>query len=201
MSDRGLCYDFAKGRCNRTSCRFLHDQASGGQRDVSISDSPRHQVTNNLCLDFSRGRCHRSACRFSHDSQAFKQHFESSSEDPLQKRTTETREDYQPFICAACEVEVNYSYHGKRPPYNLNIVFLEEGYFRRDPFSAEPRALFLGSQCAMCGIKVCASPTCSLFYTKRFCIPCCNDHKEGFPVEIQREIARINAKIDAEAAT
>ena len=49
------------------------------------------------------------------------------------------------------------------------------------------------------GVAVCASPTCSLFYAKRFCVPCTHDHRAAFPVEVQRDIDRAQAKAAAQA--
>ncbi len=31
---------------------------------------------------------------------------------------------------------------------------------------------------------------CSLFYTKRFCLPCVRDHLQQFPEEVQNEVLR-----------
>mmetsp|Transcript_4399 Transcript_4399/g.5920 ORF Transcript_4399/g.5920 Transcript_4399/m.5920 type:complete len:112 (-) Transcript_4399:175-510(-) len=98
--------------------------------------------------------------------------------------------EFQPFSCAVCAIEVNYEYFGKQPPYNSSIVFLEEGYFRRNPFSTDARPLFIGGHCSICKIAVCAAPTCSLFYAKRFCVPCASEHLNHFPKCIQRDIQR-----------
>eukprot|EP00976_Prorocentrum_cordatum_P070021 1179775-Prorocentrum_minimum.AAC.2 len=93
----GTCYDFAKGKCTRgSSCRFSHDQSLEERKDAE-------------CFDFKRGQCKRGdACRFSHGG-------ESSVQDATENP------DYQPFTCTVCEIEINYDYHGRNPPYARSI--------------------------------------------------------------------------------
>jgi len=67
---------------------------------------------------------------------------------------------------------------------------MEEGYLRVDPFSEFPRPLFLGAACAACAAPVCASASCSLFYAKRFCIPCAKANSAAFPLELQLDLQK-----------
>jgi len=53
------CRDFARGKCERPRCRFLHQGRSQGL-------DPRGPVPPPLCRDFVRGSCQRTTCRFTH---------------------------------------------------------------------------------------------------------------------------------------
>ena len=37
-------------------------------------------------------------------------------------QSSEAQEEYKPFTCGTCEIEINYDYYGKRPPYNTKIA-------------------------------------------------------------------------------
>lgn len=60
---------------------------------------------------------------------------------------------------------------------SLCFSFLEDGYFRLDPFADRRRPLFIGADCDLCSRPVCGQPTCSLFYTRRFCAHCAKKHE------------------------
>lgn len=60
---------------------------------------------------------------------------------------------------------------------SLCFSFLEDGYFRLDPFADRRRPLFIGADCNLCSRPVCGQPTCSLFYTRRFCARCAKKHE------------------------
>mmetsp|Transcript_19594 Transcript_19594/g.32919 ORF Transcript_19594/g.32919 Transcript_19594/m.32919 type:complete len:182 (+) Transcript_19594:223-768(+) len=168
----GVCFDFLKSKCSRgDACRFSHD--------TSLETS---SCKDGVCYDYTRGLCTRGdTCRYLHGELA------GASQD-LAAST-----EYSPFTCTVCEIEINYDYHGRQPPYARNVSFLEDGYFRRDPFSVDPRALFLGGFCSVCGVPVCAASTCSFFYAKRFCLPCGSDNIHAFPPEIQQDVRRNSA--------
>ena len=53
--------------------------------------------------------------------------------------------------------QVMYDYYGMRPPYDPNIVFLEDVFCRRDPFSSRPRPLCVGGRCSICTRSVCVA--------------------------------------------
>lgn len=68
---------------------------------------------------------------------------------------------------------------------------LEECFVIRDPFSPDKeKFLVLGSKCSLCSTTVCAGPECSLFYTKRFCMQCVNQHLDQFPRQVQAELVK-----------
>jgi len=38
----------------------------------------------------------------------------------------------------------------------------------------------------MCSRPVCGQPTCSLFYTRRFCAACGKQNEDAFPMEVRK---------------
>ncbi|KAF4114615.1 cysteine-rich DPF motif domain-containing protein 1 [Onychostoma macrolepis] len=95
------------------------------------------------------------------------------------------------FTCELCELCSPYSFYGQKPPNTRAIVLLEECYGMKDPFSPErEKFLVLGSKCCLCSKTVCVGTDCSLFYTKRFCLPCVRGHLQQFPEEVQNEVLR-----------
>ncbi|XP_043390928.1 cysteine-rich DPF motif domain-containing protein 1 isoform X1 [Chelonia mydas] len=68
---------------------------------------------------------------------------------------------------------------------------LEESYVMKDPFIPDKdKFLILGSQCSLCNRRVCVGTECSLFYSKRFCLPCVNENLREFPLEIQQDLEK-----------
>jgi hypothetical protein len=75
----GVCFDFQKGRCDRSVCKFSHDLAGGDGRGDDRSRGSRYSRSRSpassrynfypkgVCFDFQKGRCDRSVCKFSHD--------------------------------------------------------------------------------------------------------------------------------------
>nr|XP_006212638.3 cysteine-rich DPF motif domain-containing protein 1 [Vicugna pacos] len=95
------------------------------------------------------------------------------------------------FECQLCALTAPYSYMGQQPPDTWSVVLLEESYVMRDPFTADKgRFLILGSRCSLCGRLVCVGPECSLFYSKRFCLPCVQENIDAFPQEIQQDLEK-----------
>ncbi|XP_020833124.1 cysteine-rich DPF motif domain-containing protein 1 [Phascolarctos cinereus] len=95
------------------------------------------------------------------------------------------------FECQVCGLTVPYSYVGQKPPNSRTVVLLEECYVLKDPFSSDKdRFLILGSQCSLCSKLVCVGPECSLFYSKRFCLPCVRENLSAFPQEIQQDVEK-----------
>mmetsp|Transcript_6021 Transcript_6021/g.26620 ORF Transcript_6021/g.26620 Transcript_6021/m.26620 type:complete len:113 (-) Transcript_6021:40-378(-) len=97
------------------------------------------------------------------------------------------------FECSLCGIEVSFDYKGRTPPYEKSIVFLEDGYFRLDPFADRRRPLFIGADCDLCSRPVCGQPTCSLFYTRRFCAHCAKKHESEFPPEMKRDLSKLSS--------
>ncbi|XP_055046354.2 cysteine-rich DPF motif domain-containing protein 1 [Misgurnus anguillicaudatus] len=95
------------------------------------------------------------------------------------------------FNCKLCDLSSPYTFYGQKPPNTRAIVLLEECYGMRDPFSPErEKFLVLGSKCSLCNKNVCVGADCSLFYTKRFCLPCVREHIHQFPEQIQTELVK-----------
>ncbi|OXB56821.1 hypothetical protein ASZ78_005789 [Callipepla squamata] len=69
------------------------------------------------------------------------------------------------------------------------LRILEDSYVMKDPFTPDKeKFLILGSPCSLCRRTVCVGTECSLFYTKRFCLPCVNENLRAFPLEIQEDM-------------
>eukprot|EP00079_Xenopus_tropicalis_P015118 XP_004912367.1 PREDICTED: cysteine-rich DPF motif domain-containing protein 1 isoform X2 [Xenopus tropicalis] len=99
------------------------------------------------------------------------------------------------FECELCRLSVPYTYYGQRPPNSQSVVLLEECFVTKDPFTPEKeKFLILGSPCSLCKKSVCVGTECSLFYSKRFCLPCVTQHREGFPPEIQQDLDKRKAQ-------
>ncbi|XP_063072960.1 cysteine-rich DPF motif domain-containing protein 1 [Engraulis encrasicolus] len=95
------------------------------------------------------------------------------------------------FICELCGLTTPFSYFGQKPPNTRAIVLLEESFVLKDPFSPDrEKFIVLGSCCTVCQKPVCVGTECSLFYTKRFCLPCVREHLDQFPQQIQTELAK-----------
>ncbi|KAM6986686.1 cysteine-rich DPF motif domain-containing protein 1 [Aplochiton taeniatus] len=95
------------------------------------------------------------------------------------------------FTCCLCGLSSPFTYYGQKPPNTRAIVLLEKCYITKDPFTPEKeRFLVIGSSCSLCNNIVCVGTHCSLFYTKRFCIPCVNKHLDQFPHQIQNELVK-----------
>ncbi|KAM9846039.1 cysteine-rich DPF motif domain-containing protein 1 [Aulostomus maculatus] len=95
------------------------------------------------------------------------------------------------FNCQLCGFTSPFTYYGQKPPNTRAIVLLEECFVTKDPFSPDKeKFLVLGSSCSVCGVCVCVSSDCSLFYTRRFCVQCVNKHLDQFPHQIQAELAK-----------
>lgn len=98
------------------------------------------------------------------------------------------------FQCQLCSLTAPYSYVGQKPPNTQSVVLLEESYVIKDPFSSDKAAfLVLGAQCSLCNRLVCVGPECSLFYTRRFCLPCVREHLSAFPQEIGQDVEKRKA--------
>ncbi|XP_059257762.1 cysteine-rich DPF motif domain-containing protein 1 [Mustela nigripes] len=98
------------------------------------------------------------------------------------------------FSCGLCALTAPYSYVGSAPPDARAVVLLEESYVMKDPFASDKhRFLVLGSKCSVCSRLVCVGPECSLFYSKRFCLPCVQENMDAFPQEIRQDLEKRRA--------
>ncbi|NXM47451.1 CDPF1 protein, partial [Gymnorhina tibicen] len=93
------------------------------------------------------------------------------------------------FRCELCELSAPYTYYGRMPPNSRSHEPLEEAYVMKDPFTPDKdKFLFAGSHCSLCSRAVCIGADCSLFYSKRFCLPCVKENLNAFPLEIQEDM-------------
>ncbi|KAM4748689.1 LOW QUALITY PROTEIN: cysteine-rich DPF motif domain-containing protein 1 [Rhinophrynus dorsalis] len=106
--------------------------------------------------------------------------------------TMDSEDDHRPkglFECQLCKLSVPYTYFGQKPPNTRSVILLEECYVMKEPFNPDKeKFLVLGSPCSLCKKVVCVE--CSLFYSKRFCLPCMTKNRESFPPEIQQDLDR-----------
>jgi len=95
------------------------------------------------------------------------------------------------FACCVCDLKERYDYKGARPPFARQLLYLEECYVMRDPFSLPNRgeALVLGADCSKCKRAVCLA--CSIYYTKRFCSECASNELHNLPVQLHGKIASL----------
>ncbi|XP_077025297.1 cysteine-rich DPF motif domain-containing protein 1 isoform X2 [Tamandua tetradactyla] len=98
------------------------------------------------------------------------------------------------FKCHLCALTAPYNYLGQKPPDVQSVILLEECYVMKDPFTSDRnRFLILGSRCTLCSRLVCVGPECSLFYSKRFCLPCVQQNIDAFPQEIRQDLQKRKA--------
>ncbi|XP_068134319.1 cysteine-rich DPF motif domain-containing protein 1 isoform X2 [Hyperolius riggenbachi] len=99
------------------------------------------------------------------------------------------------FECGLCGLSVPYTYFGQKPPSTQSVILLEECFIMMDPFTPDKdKFLVLGSPCSVCKRTVCVGTDCSLFYAKRFCLPCVTENKGEFPPEIQQDLEKRKAQ-------
>ncbi|KAM4676944.1 cysteine-rich DPF motif domain-containing protein 1 [Discoglossus pictus] len=104
----------------------------------------------------------------------------------------EFEESHQPkgiFECHLCKLSIPYTYFGQKPPNTHSVILLEECFVMKDPFTPDKeKFLILGSPCSLCERVVCVGTECSLFYSKRFCLPCVNKNRDEFPQQIRQDL-------------
>lgn len=94
------------------------------------------------------------------------------------------------FRCHICGLEEHYDYFGQKPAFLKKIIFTEDSYIMRNPFTP-PRQndfLLLGSKCSCCHNPVCQFQKCSIFYSRRYCMTCAKECCDSFPGAIQNKI-------------
>lgn len=100
------------------------------------------------------------------------------------------------FLCENCGLRETYHYYGQRPPFHRGVIFQEDCYVMCDPFQSQSMGSFLllGSSCTACGRVVCQATSCSIFYTKRFCVSCAEANLREFPAEMQQRITKVQTQ-------
>jgi len=95
------------------------------------------------------------------------------------------------FACYICDLKERYDYKGARPPFARQLLYLEECYVMRDPFSLPNRGevLVLGADCTKCKRPVCLA--CSIYYAGRFCSECASNELHNLPVQLHGKIASL----------
>lgn len=90
--------------------------------------------------------------------------------------------------CFCCNLEEYYNYKGCKPPFAKHLLFTEDCYIMKDPFSPPGKGeiLVLGADCSICNKTVCME--CSFYYTKRFCKKCALKNIKNFPIMFEKKI-------------
>lgn len=94
------------------------------------------------------------------------------------------------FLCCVCGFSCSYDCFETRAPFSHHMVFLEKAYLLKDPFVEYEDVICLGSDCTICGKSVCKGNSCSIFFTKRFCIHCFQTVSHAFPEEVRAKVER-----------
>ena len=92
------------------------------------------------------------------------------------------------FTCNFCSLNEYFDYKGTKPPFARQLLFLEDCYIMKDPFSPlnKGETLVLGADCSFCKRPVCLG--CSIFYTKRFCKDCALENIKNLPSQLHKKI-------------
>ncbi|KAL5261338.1 hypothetical protein ACHWQZ_G007138 [Mnemiopsis leidyi] len=85
-------------------------------------------------------------------------------------------------VCQICQINLPYDFYGKKAPYCPGVIYFDDTYLLRDPYSPEPRVVAVAGPCDLCSSIACLD--CSVFYTKRFCGKCILENSDGFPSQI-----------------
>ncbi|XP_011881905.1 PREDICTED: cysteine-rich DPF motif domain-containing protein 1-like [Vollenhovia emeryi] len=100
------------------------------------------------------------------------------------------------FTCSFCPLKERYDYKGTRPPFARQLVYSEECYVMKDPFSLPNRGevLVLGADCSVCEHAVCLG--CSIFYKRRFCPKCASSNIQYLPLQLHNKIKNLSRQTD-----
>lgn len=92
------------------------------------------------------------------------------------------------FTCSFCHLKERYDYKGAKPSFARQLVYLEDCYIMKDPFSLPNKGevLVLGADCSICKRIVCLG--CSIFYTQRFCLKCASINIQKLPFQLHGKI-------------
>ncbi|XP_014475188.1 PREDICTED: cysteine-rich DPF motif domain-containing protein 1 [Dinoponera quadriceps] len=123
----------------------------------------------------------------------------TTSEADISKRNDNAAIQHTPkaggiFACSFCTLKEHYDYKGSKPPFARQLVYSEECYIMKDPFSLPNRGevLVLGGDCSTCGHAVCLS--CGIFYAKRFCPKCAFGIMRNLPIQLHGKINNLLTK-------
>lgn len=108
------------------------------------------------------------------------------------KKLFSKREERETFVCCFCKLSEKYDYKGRQPPFQRHLIYQEDCYIMRDPFSPlnQKEALILGGDCCLCKKSTCMD--CSIFYTKRFCKICALNNIHDLPSQLHKKIKQFS---------
>ncbi|XP_033217075.1 cysteine-rich DPF motif domain-containing protein 1 [Belonocnema kinseyi] len=113
---------------------------------------------------------------------------EESREERKRAKGESKSETRGTFACGFCPLNEHFDYKGTKPPFARQLLYLEDCYIMKDPFSPlnQGETLVLGADCSFCKTAVCLG--CSIFYTKRFCKKCALAHIKDLPKQLHKKI-------------
>ncbi len=89
------------------------------------------------------------------------------------------------FKCEICNNFTCYSFFGKQNQASPSIIFFNDVYFLRNPFSPSCNTpIIMGGNCSECTKAVCASPGCSIYYKSLYCANCLHLNTLHLPEEL-----------------
>lgn len=100
------------------------------------------------------------------------------------------------FTCSYCSLDGTFDYKGAKPPFARQLIYSEDCYIMKDPFSVlnEGEVLVLGADCSVCKKSVCLG--CSIFFGNRFCSKCAIANIQYFPGELHTKIKALVKQSD-----
>lgn len=100
------------------------------------------------------------------------------------------------FRCEFCSLVEHYHYKGLKPPFARDILYNDNCYIMKDPFSLPNRGevLILGGDCSICNKSVCLD--CSIFYIKRFCQECVAKNIDNLPSQLKNKMKHFMTKAE-----
>lgn len=110
---------------------------------------------------------------------------------PTERQITSDQDATFIFACSICDLKERYDYKGTRPPFARQLLYSEECYVMRDPFSLSNKSevLILGADCSKCKRTVCS--TCSIYYARRFCLECASSELRNLPLQLHSKITSL----------
>lgn len=95
------------------------------------------------------------------------------------------------FTCTYCLLQERFDFKGAKPPFARQIIYSEDCYVMKDPFSLPNRGevLVLGGDCNFCNKPVCLA--CSIYFGKRFCLKCALSNIHHLPPQLHQKIKNL----------
>ncbi|ELK07908.1 hypothetical protein PAL_GLEAN10007133 [Pteropus alecto] len=87
------------------------------------------------------------------------------------------------FECQLCALTAPYSYVGQKPPNTQSVIPMPSAWRGAGLWERLHGALWHSARSVF-------FQECSLFYSKRFCLPCVQENIAAFPQEIRQDLQK-----------